>query len=383
MARSKNNRKKQKQAPREVNKNTGPNDQEQEHHKLLSTLDRLLDGADSIPDLEQRIKIYSHALKSIASSTLSTITNEFRNLKICDILEKRAEIYIEIGDNDAAVEDYNSALQQISDIICSDNNLQSLLERKASLYMNIGQMSGGQCALTNYENGIGLLQEVITRHQGLSKTLNDDQTTMDIDDTECDKMDEILLFETKSKLASAYCAAGELFMTDLCENENAEEKCESFINLALEQTDQNNNPFVDVIQLAASHRLSQNRGREAVDYILQAYEQFRVGCEELSSVVGLRDAKESNDGQCALEITDHSAVQSLPSFEFRAQTVKILLECANVLKEPANGLDQNNEGLLLPSSLLQLRKTCLDHAVDVSGSLLAENDEVIEVFDLL
>lgn len=380
MAPSKNKSKKQRQGSRVKLADKNVYTREQERSNFINNIDTLLDKADSIPDLEQRIQLYSDALKSVASSSVATLSNELKNIKQCDILEKKAELLAEIGDTDGALEDFNLALQLMSDVTCTENTLMCVSERKASLYMYVGQLSEGQIALSNYEKGIEHLQQVIRTEQARLQSLdrNTNETRMDLDDALQRKTNEQFLCETKSKLASAYCAAGELFMTDLCEDENAEERCESLINLAVEQTDQENNPSVDSLQLAASHRLSQNRGREAVDYILRVYELIRVGCEELSSLVGLRDLQESEKAECCLEISNHSAVQRLPSFEFRTQTVKILLECADVLKEDVNNFGPNDE-----EPFASLRKQCLDHAVDVLGSLLAENDEVIELFDLL
>jgi hypothetical protein len=86
----------------------------------------------------------------------------------------------------------------------------------------------------------------------------------------------------------------------------------------------------------------------------------------LASLVGLRE--ESNPEQ-ATELLETDAVRTLPGYEFRCQTAKFLLECAGVLKEEKPGDAREAK--------------CVQAAVDVLGSLLAENDEVAEIWYLM
>ena len=74
----------------------------------------------------------------------------------------------------------------------------------------------------------------------------------------------------------------------------------------------------------------------------------------------------------ANELKEVDAANDLPEFEFRCQTAKLLLECAGLLKEsPAS-----------PPSGPSQEDLCLSAAVSVLGSLLAQNDEVIEIWFL-
>eukprot|EP00978_Attheya_sp_CCMP212_P038741 scaffold195060_cov36-Attheya_sp.AAC.2 len=72
----------------------------------------------------------------------------------------------------------------------------------------------------------------------------------------------------------------------------------------------------------------------------------------------------------ARELVDVEAASSLPGFEFRCQSVKLFLECANGLKS------QEEENTAK-------EQQCVSAAIHVLGSLLAENDEVVEVWYLL
>jgi tetratricopeptide (TPR) repeat protein len=172
--------------------------------------------------------------------------------------------------------------------------------------------------------------------------------------------------------SAAYCAIAELYLTDLCYEDDAEQECETAIQAALKIIDPTDGePLVDSLQTMASLRLSQRRAQEATKFVLEAYEKMRCGCEALSALVGLQKNDEASTQ--AVELVDVDAANNLPSFEFRCQSAKILLECAAALKE------ENNEASKAPQQSVQ----CSDAAIQVLGSLLAENDEVIEVWYLM
>ena len=182
-------------------------------------------------------------------------------------------------------------------------------------------------------------------------------------------------------------------MTDLCFEPEAEEQCEAMLASAMAIDD---GTAPDALQAKANLRLTQRRGEEAVHSILEAYGRMKVGCEAMADLVGLgkEDGAEGEGGQKkaggngdddeedkAKELVEIDAASALPGFEFRCQTSKILLECAAVLgdsdrgggEDDAAGSDENDAR----------RNACVESAIQVLGSLLAENDEVVEVWYLL
>jgi len=216
-----------------------------------------------------------------------------------------------------------------------------------------------QEALDSYLKGVHSLEACLTLipHQDADAT------------HEPDGAEKIL----KQKLSGAYCTIAELFLTDLCYEDNAETECESYIGKALQITDaMDGEPLVDALQTMASLRLSQKpRQMEAITYIMRAYEKMKVGCEALAVLVGLsEDAKDDGDDEqeSAFELKEVDAANNLPEFEFRCQTAKLLLECAALLREAQPTTNQEDQ--------------CLTAAISVLGSLLAQNDEVIEVWFL-
>jgi tetratricopeptide (TPR) repeat protein len=173
--------------------------------------------------------------------------------------------------------------------------------------------------------------------------------------------------------SAAFCTIAELYLTDLCYEEDAEQQCEEAIQAAMNIIDPTDGePFADSLQTMASLRLSQRRAKEAATYVLEAYQKMKCGCEALSALVGLQ--KNDEVTLQAVELVDVDAANNLPGFEFRCQSAKILLECAAVLKEEDDGD---------ASKISEQAVQCSDAAVQVLGSLLAENDEVIEVWYLM
>ena len=98
------------------------------------------------------------------------------------------------------------------------------------------------------------------------------------------------------------------------------------------------------------------------------------------------DDDDDDEDAKAKELVEIDAASALPGFEFRCQTSKILLECAAVLGDSDRGGggggvgDEDHVG----SDENDARKNaCVESAIQVLGSLLAENDEVVEVWYLL
>jgi len=270
-----------------------------------------------------------------------------------EVLEKRAEVHVSLENQDEALEDYQAALALVPDPSATpaaadaptlskiNGQFVDALERKAALCMYIGQLSTAADALTSYSAGIEHLRSLL------------DLLTEDAQQNARQ--------ETKRQFATACCAIAELYLTDLCFEEDAETSCESFLKQGLDMDDK----CPDTLQAMCNLRLSQSRGAEAAPFIWQVFESMQVGCQALASLVGLRD-----DGDVAAsgasELLELQEVQDLPGYEFRCQTAKLLLECAGALME-----EKESQAKFAHA------------AIDVLGSLLAENDEVVEVWILV
>lgn len=286
---------------------------------------------------------------------------------LLQVLEKRAELKVSVEDQEGAFQDYQQALE-----ILEKEPVEQEAQQRASLYLYIGQLQVGKDAVDAYQEGIGCLQATLERMQrdfvALEPSRMDEPMVQgdNDDDDESKPVDpKKAMEETQRQLAAACCSVADVYLTDLCFEENAEQECESFLEKAMLLPDVDGEPVIDALQTAASLRLSQTKGLEAVDFILRAFEKIRVGCEALASLVNVRNGPESEQ---ATELVETEAVRNLPGFEFRCQTAKLLIECASILNEEKPGDPRETQ--------------CTQAAVDVLGSLLAENDEVAEIWYL-
>ena len=69
-------------------------------------------------------------------------------------------------------------------------------------------------------------------------------------------------------------------MTDLCYDDDAEAACEASVAKAMKVIDSSDgSPIMDALQTMASLRISQSRGEEAIDLILETYHKLEIRCE--------------------------------------------------------------------------------------------------------
>lgn len=325
------------------------------------SVEELMQAAEhsvTVSDPRHAVTLYTVAIQKADDNTAL----------VSDLLEKRAEVYLSLQNQDAALQDYQSALEKA--VTETDNGTTTTvdrLERKAALHMYIGQLSVSTDALASYQQGIECLRTAMAA------------------DTERKSEQQF-----KQQLATACCSISELYLTDLCYAENAEMKCESYLQQALQLVPES----MDVWQILASLRFSQKRGLESIPFVLRVYAAMSTGCQALAALVGLRDNNDSNQRTsdepqqqqqpqqgAATELLEVDQVQNLPGFEFRCQTAKLLLECAGTLQKEVSlsgTADDDNE-----KQQHQQQQQCAEAAIDVLGSLLAENDDVVEVWILL
>lgn len=355
------------------------------NERSVSELVEAADHALLTEDAMKAISLYTAALHRQQQHVAAAEKEKEQivpSITVSEILEKRANAFISISNQKDALSDFKSALSILPDHRGTDRadaDVLDMLEHKAGLYLYIGQLSEGKEALDFYQKGIDCLQQALPGREHLASVNGATKMKIDGDEEHVDDgvsrgNDPVkALIETRKQLSQACCSVADLFLTDLCFEDIAEQECESYIQQALNLKDFDGHPFVDALQTAANLRLSQKRGKDAIEYILAAFEHLRLGCEALSALVGLREKQNPDEAD---ELVDHDAVQNLPGFEFRCQTAKLLLECNEILKKIPDNIQTE-------ASRKTQQKCCLDAAIDVLGSLLAENDEVIEIWILI
>ena len=290
---------------------------------------------------------------------------------LATVLGKLGELKASNGHVDAARSDFLEAIDLLGPSSELSEGETSILvaqscESKAGLRLYLGQLSHGNDALQIIRKGVTELQnavKILEHHCNNSDSLDGD-AVMGGSDSENANYKKAL-FETRRQLCAAHCSTAELYLTDLCEEPDAEDLCEASLKDALAIDDQmasfDGCLPPDALQTMANFRLSQSRGPEALDFIMKAYGRMKTGCEAMSSLVGLREC--DGDAEPSRELVEVEAASQLPEYNFRCQTAKIMLECASLQKEGDND--------------------CIEASIQVLGSLLAENDEVADVWLLM
>lgn len=136
----------------------------------------------------------------------------------------------------------------------------------------MGQLVGGKEALEYFNKGLQILQKLKMQNA---------------------KQEE--LTPINKDIASGCCAIAELFMTDLCFENNAEQECERALMLGLKEDGPNN---VQLLQTMASLRLCQKNENEARVLMSKVVEQL---------------------------LDNAPSDYNKPLYDFRMSTVKILI----------------------------------------------------------
>ncbi|PWA33670.1 hypothetical protein CCH79_00007667 [Gambusia affinis] len=197
-----------------------------------------------------------------------------------------------------------------------------------SKYMYLGQIHTGQEAVDYYTKGIQVLLSVLDKQETEVRSLPCAAQAGASGTT--DESDEI---PSRKDVSVAYCSLAEIYLTDLCMEEGAADKCRGFIEKALQY--HHDNP--EALQLMASYLFSTERNQEGKEYLLKS-----VG-------MWLPAQKQS----AASSTTEEETQNEIPPYESRITTAKLLIESEEY-----------------------------EMAVDVLEGLLEEDDEVVQVWYL-
>lgn len=229
---------------------------------------------------------------------------EATNLQALDML---GHIYSELGDAQKAKEIFQRAVELSPNVG----------HRK---YLSLGQIHTGHEAVDYYQKGIQVLlsalekQAPTTGPRGASAFPEDDPD-----------------LPSEKDVSVAYCSMAEIYLTDLCMEEGAADKCKEFIERALQY--HHDNP--EALQLMASYLFSAERNQEGKEYLLKSVAGW---------LPSQRATAPSEENLQNIEI---------PPYETRITTAKLLIEAEEY-----------------------------ETAVDVLEGLLEEDDEVVQVWYL-
>lgn len=202
-------------------------------------------------------------------------------------LETMASVQMEMGNNESAKNIYQKIV-----------NLKP--DEGFSKYMCLAQLSSELEAVNYYKKGIELMiveYEKLQNEQSDKPGTSRDFEENDEDDVQC---------VTKGDISTAYGSIAEIYLTDLCMVENAENLCKSYLDKSLEYD--SSNP--ETLQLLSSYWLSKDDLEQAKKYIIESVDSWLPKYIEASE----------ND-----LLTDPTQVVPL-TYDSRINTTRILTE---------------------------------------------------------
>ena len=235
-------------------------------------------------------------------------------LKFCDkalkmdpsnarVIETSACVYAETGDTDKAKAYFSKAAE-----VNPDNGHEK--------YMYLGQMSAGLEAQQWYLKGIDVMKNMLNN----KNSLDDQNPTVKF-------MNKGSVSNTD--ISSAYCALAEIFMTDCCFEENAENQCLEYCKQAID-CDPNN---VDAYIVNANFLLSTEKTEEARDLLGKCFSLLKLK-EQKSDYLSdpdneeiLEDMEEIDDIEKEQDESDEKEKNKCcPSYDSRVTLAKLLTE---------------------------------------------------------
>ncbi|KAH8920598.1 hypothetical protein BT69DRAFT_1321334 [Atractiella rhizophila] len=183
---------------------------------------------------------------------------EEQRKELIAVLELLGEAELELGLPDEAKERFQQSISLSSSL--------PLSEQSSSSHLNLAQLSDkAQEAMEHYRHALSILKSTFKPYPTPAP-----EEMQDLEEQELTEEEEA---ELEARQMAAKCLVGmtELYLTDLCFEPEAEEKCEQFLLEAVSIYDAD----PEVYQTLASVRLSQQRPDEAQQAIVKSWSLWR------------------------------------------------------------------------------------------------------------
>ena len=214
-------------------------------------------------------------------------------------------------------------------------------------YLYIAQLQNGKEALSSIEMAVALL----TRDFTCAKTeAQNSQTQMDLSEGNGNVISAAFL---QKQLAKAHCSIAELFLTDLCDEEHAEQSCEKALAAAAQVDPES----LDVLQTLASVRISQCRSVEAGEIMDRVSSRVLVALERAQKETIASTTEPQSNTHVFRTLA--SGFEEAPEHQFCVSTAKLLVECACA------------------------NPSLAERAMDLAEMLLEEDDENVELWYIM
>ena len=256
-----------------------------------------------------------------------------------DTMDLLADCYLQMGDPENAVP-------------VLERSIAMAPEGSPYKYLYIAQLQQGQDALLSFEKAVILL----TRDYASAGSTD---ASMDTAANDTDERGSVV--NLQRQLAKAYCSAAELFLTDLCDEDGAEQRCEDLLKSAAVVDGQS----LDVLQTLASLRCSQCRSADAGEIMATVSNRVCAALEaaQQQTIMGAVSEQQKASAETSVfggaTAAANVTAEDCPDLSFCVQTAKLLVECA-----PSNPM-------------------LAESAMDLCQLLLEEDDEDVEVWYIM
>jgi len=224
-------------------------------------------------------------------------------------------------------------------------------------WLYLGQLQEGSESLQCFRTGIAMLG-----------ALKQEQT----DAAACEKLDK--------EIGKAYCNIAEIYMTDLCMEENAEQQCEEAVRLATEH----DSTSLDLGLSLANLRLSQSRPEDACSAMAVVYKHVIASLDAQARKPILSAFREDQSADSAASSSAEEPEPVEP--EMCVSVVQRLIECATVQPALATAaMEVAQRLLLLDDSNIELwyllgvaAMSCQPPEADTAAEVLGRAKEMLE-----
>lgn len=224
----------------------------------------------TVDDLMQRVEQYLENFQHEVALKFceKALEMEPNNIKVHECY---GNVYAEVGDIENAKKHFNEAVR-------IEPNVGHVK------YLYLGQLTEGRKAVEHYEKGISIMKTSIEYQQNNTVDQENDKKALN-----------------NSDVANVYCSLAEIFMTDCCMDEDAEQLCEKYCKLAVEADEKS----LDAAVAMSNLLLNQSKMNEAKISTIKVFDLWSTLSKEI----------------------DEESIPEVLSYEARVTLIKLLIEC--------------------------------------------------------
>ncbi|XP_059828236.1 uncharacterized protein si:dkey-12j5.1 isoform X2 [Hypanus sabinus] len=250
---------------------TGLNVRERMQLKMEKKARRKTEGKYSVQQLLEKVVEYMDNLNYELAQMFCqrALDMEPNNLTTLDMM---GNIFAELGNSEKAKEAFQKAVALSPD-------------EGYSKYMYLGQIHCGQEAVQYFKKGIELLIKDYQRQEEMA--------------TGAASFDPDNAVVTPQNISTAFCSLAEIFLTDLCSEEDASTKCQEALGNALAYDPEN----PEALQLMASYLFSTEQQQEGKTYLMKSLKQWLPSFQRAESAIP-HDSNDLDPLQTATEVLE-------------------------------------------------------------------------------